>query len=984
MDLLELGQRVDAAYPANPGEAIPYMQEIRGRLTNAMSEEFRKIYRENLYRLGLAHMLWFQATGESGHLAAGIPYWDEFIEEFISDQRHPLAMLNRADSYYGVERWSEAVRAYLHFLQLYTRQLDSEELLGLLQRLVAAADAADNTAEIKAALEPFLSPQYGSEIRLFVLNVLFDQALVSNDLGELMALVGEINQYRAFRYDLGLNLRLLNVGDRFEEDERFLEASLLFSMVLPVEELLKAIEDSLIDLEERLFRRQFIASEESELRRQRDDLREQRAEIASAPRYTANLRWRQARVLQLMGRSYEAYFGFLRLIREYPQHTHIEQFRYAAFLQALECGYSGEAIAQGETYLETPAFVLFEKPIAARLARLYEASGDVEKLALLADNFLHRFPYEPVAAQMAHSLGNAFFRAGATERILETFPYWAESYPDGVFIDSVHYWSGMAYLFTGDFEPALAAFEDLIETSPGSVYYREAAFRRGVAFFGMGEYASARAIFTQWVEDSPGHPLQPEAHVFLGDLDAMEAEVERALAHYAQVEALGGSQALIDHAYFESASLLLANKRYAEHAEILQRYLDTYPEAPAGAEAVLRLAEAELEQGDIAGAFQRYRDGIERFGNRVRSDHVDQLVDAWWTTDTRIRARYADTNAFIERLLSDAAFRRQMLYDRVAQINYFQEHALIPAELQEMLTLRHPFYEQLAKETPREEGTGGAVLDVDAFGELLAWQERLRTQQGQLPVDPPAVVFAAMREEALAQGQDALALRLLRILNVRAGYAVSPAELGAAEVALASPATQVWIARIEGQADSVEAQMLLRDLIRQYPDSDAIADALHLLAHFEMENGFFDEAAQLYERILQEYFSSPLASDAAIQRGEALRLARRYEDAVQAYTMILNQRTWRGELWAEATFKIGLCFLGMKEEGKAQGFFERTYLAYSGYPEWAGKAVMESADLLLSRGDRQSALETYQFFINSANAAESPLYPVILQRMELL
>lgn len=984
LDLLALGQRVDAAYPGNPAEAIPYMQEIKGRLDNAMSEEFRAIYRENLYRLGLAHMLWFQSTGVPKHLRAGIPYWDEFIGDFVGDERHPLALLNRADSHYGAEDWDAAVGGYLHVLQLYTRQLDEEEMLGLLQRLVVAAGESADAPPIGTTLQRFLVPGFDSGIRLFVLNALFDQALAANDLDDLMKLVGRINEDRDFRYDLGLNLRLLNVGDRFEEDERYLEAGLLFSMVLPVEQILAGIEDRLIDVEERLFRRQFIASREPELLRERNDLRSRRAEIADAPRYTVSLRWRQARVLQLMGRSYEAYFGFLRLIREYPQHAHVEQFRYAAFLQALDCGYTDEAIDQAEAYLATPAFVLFEKPIAARLAGLYEAKGQVDGLAGLADGFLHRFPDEPIAAQMAHSLGHALFRQGDTERILETFPEWAEAYPDGFFIDSAHYWSGMAYMFRGDFAPALGAFDALIESHPGSVYFKEATFRRGVAFFGMGDYAVARAIFSEWLEASPGHPLQPEAHVFLGDLDAMDAAVDSALAHYRSVEELEGSQALIDHAYFESASLLLANKRYEEHARILQRYVERYPDSPAGAEAVLRLAEADLERGAIASSFERYRDGIGRFGDRVASDHVDQIIDAWWATDSSIRARFEDSTAFIRRLLADTAFRRQMLYDRVAQIRYFQDLPAIPAELQAALTLRHPLYEVLANETPQEEGQGGEALDPGDFDFLLAWQERLRAQRTQLPTDPPAVVFAAMRQEALAAGQDALALRLLRVLNLRAGHEVSPADLGPAEVEAASPATLVWIARIEGRDDPLAAQMLLADLIEERPESDAIADALSLLAHFKMEDGFFDTAVALYERILNEHFGSPLAADAALRRGEALRLARRYNDAVAAYSMILDQRAWRGELWAEATFKIGLCFLGMGEDGKAQGFFERTYLAYSGYPEWAGKAVIESAGLLLSRGDRQSARDTYRFFLDSPGAPDSPLYPVIAQKMEAL
>lgn len=984
MDLPTLATRAESAFEANPGEAIPYMLEIRTRLTMAMSEEYRSIYRENIYMLGLAHMKWFQQTQDAVPLKDGIPFWNEFIQEFLDDKRHPLAMLNLGDSYYGIEDYNEAIRVYRHVLEIYSQQLGSEELLGVLQRLTFASETSERTSEMQALLWQFIGDAYAYEVRIYCLNTLFDTALESTDLDDLLRLVVEINE-GAFRYDLGVNLRLLNAGDRFEEEERYLEAGLLFSMVLPVEQLLYRVEDRLIRIEERLFLRQYIASKRSGLERQLLELRSQRSELVQAPKYTANLRWRQARVLRLMGRTFEAFFAFRRLIDEYPQHVHIEQFRYAAFLQGIECGYVEEAILIGAAYLDVPAYVLFEKPIAVQLARIYEKNKYIDKLSELADEFLHRFPYEPVASQMTHSLGHAWFVAGKTEAILENFPYWVEEFPDGAFVDSVYYWSGMAYLFTGDFENALIAFDRLIESNPGSVYYQEARFRRCVANFGMGEYGLARQIFTEWVGENSKHPLQAEAHVFLGDLDAMEAEIESALANYAKVETLGGSQALIDHAYFESASLLLANKRYEAHDDLLTQYLERFPESPSAPEALLRLAEADLDQGLIGSAFERYRDGIERFGNSIDADHVDQLIDAWWKTDTEVRQRAIQSSAFVEQLLGDEAFRSEILYNRVAQIRYFQEHSAIPEVIQSALTIRQPLYEALIEDTNKTDILdSGKSLALEDYEILDLAMRQIKAQQKQLPPVQPKEAFLAMRATALEEEQAALALRLLRVLNLRAGVEVSPVELGEAEVVIASPATLVWIAKIEAQVDPLTARMLLRQVIERAPTGMTAAEALFLLAGLEMDTAFFDEAADYYQRILDDYFGYERVAQAAVLRGDALRMAHRYEDAIEAYSIIIAQREWRGEIWAEATYKIGLCFLQLNQVDKAQGFFERTYLAYGGYPAWSGKAVLESGTLLEDQGDRESAKRTYEFFLNAPNSNESPLCEVVRQRFQTL
>ena len=73
----------------------------------------------------------------------------------------------------------------------------------------------------------------------------------------------------------------------------------------------------------------------------------------------------------------------------------------------------------GEAYLDEPAYVLFEKPIAVQLARIYEKNNYIDKLSELAEEFLHRFPYEPVASQMT-SLGHAWFVAVRLKRFWKT------------------------------------------------------------------------------------------------------------------------------------------------------------------------------------------------------------------------------------------------------------------------------------------------------------------------------------------------------------------------------------------------------------------------------------------------------------------------------------------------------------------------------------------------------------------------------------
>jgi len=100
--------------------------------------------------------------------------------------------------------------------------------------------------------------------------------------------------------------------------------------------------------------------------------------------------------------------------------------------------------------------------------------------------------------------------------------------------------------------------------------------------------------------------------------------------------------------------------------------------------------------------------------------------------------------------------------------------------------------------------------------------------------------------------------------------------------------------------------------------------------------------------------------------------------------VLFRSRAWRGRIWAEATFKMGLCFLELDEPGKAQGFFERTYLAYRGYPHWAAEAAAASGKLLERLGEQESARRTYQSFLELPDAEQSSHYEAIRQRVEIL
>jgi tetratricopeptide (TPR) repeat protein len=82
------------------------------------------------------------------------------------------------------------------------------------------------------------------------------------------------------------------------------------------------------------------------------------------------------------------------------------------------------------------------------------------------------------------------------------------------------------------------------------------------------------------------------------------------------------------------------------------------------------------------------------------------------------------------------------------------------------------------------------------------------------------------------------------------------------------------------------------------------------------------------------------------------------EAARQKYQYILKVAEWRGVAHARALIQTGDAYMAEAEYNKAHGFFERTFLGYSNFPEVAADAYLADAEVLIKLNDINSAKAT--------------------------
>jgi tetratricopeptide (TPR) repeat protein len=160
--------------------------------------------------------------------------------------------------------------------------------------------------------------------------------------------------------------------------------------------------------------------------------------------------------------------------------------------------------------------------------------------------------------------------------------------------------------------------------------------------------------------------------------------------------------------------------------------------------------------------------------------------------------------------------------------------------------------------------------------------------------------------------------------------------------------------------------------------------AWHAEAQRARDAGNIDEALRILDRIVSMGPTSTIAGEAMRDMGDILLRQERYQEARDAFQSILSVREWKGPLWAEALYKIGMVYLAEEQPQEAFAFFQRTYVLYSAYKEWAARAYLRSGQALEALGLDGQAAQTYREFLEQDQYKGMTQYLEAERRLEQL
>ncbi len=729
------------------------------------------------------------------------------------------------------------------------------------------------------------------------------------------------------RYDIRVNLALMNAAVALYEAEEYDSALPLYRMILPRDELIAYQQDQLRSMridagltpEEGLEASEgemllFGDGDESETKAEETEadagpveeekpkelveLEKLIAALEQLPPYENDIDYRMAQIYREVDRYWEAVRFFDAVYESDPASELGERSIYemvTVLLDNLE--EVAEAEERGFGYMGQYKEGITPRQIAYMLTGQYQKDKTMEPVKVLLP-YIDGFVRTNDTAIVKYD-AELYFMQGVADlmllnyeesekgfkRVLDEFP---GSHQEG----NALYWYGMSKLFLQKYVEAWPDFEKYTREFADGVWIDEAFFQGGICLFGMEKYDEALDRFTLVIKNYPDSSIFPGACSMRGDLYGSKGMLDKAVADYRLAIASAKQPKQATYAVFQMADVFEAEDRYDEIIQVVQEYVDEWGAEADIAKALFWIGKTKIQQGFVDEAVETYLDAIVRFGADVRQDGVDMMiaelvkVSAIWLGIEAQTQLMEDLQAALE--AADDPVLKLRLRVTMAKLDYTE------VELGK----------QLIKELPNLDSASPPVL---------------------------ATICDASFE----------------------------------------------------MKDYSRAEELLRIFIIKFEDSDYMRAAYRLRGYGLYAEKDYDGALQTIEEAQETYGTDRDVAWAQLMKAQVLLDMGRVDEARAANMSVLSVPAWRGEPVAQATFQLGQVEEKADDPRKAFGFYQRAYFQYKGHAGgyWAAEGYLASARCLQTLGLEDDRRSTYRAMLFDPYVSDLPQAEVARQEL---
>ncbi len=485
------------------------------------------------------------------------------------------------------------------------------------------------------------------------------------------------------------------------------------------------------------------------------------------------------------------------------------------------------------------------------------------------------------------------------------------------YLDQVHYLMGALRVREQQYEAALSFFVKTVEKWPERLYAEEAFYWTGMCHLFLGEFDSALQRFNGYLEDPRWDP-----------------------------------KVFVEEVSFQIGMALYGKQEIEAARSTFIRFLETCPDSPLAADTCSMLGDLHGADGELERALEWYEKARER---AVRPEQIDYAVFRS-AESLHLLKRYRELAAFMEAYLSeprapDSAVRAVRRIALAWQALGRTERAL------ERLCGAVCTY-----------GDDPQTAGVESLMDML--------MSGAFDPDRIRTRLEPVRTAAL-QSQDRRALGL-RLTTLLAGLSAGAERAAYIDDLLKEPTLTpfsplpllLFATEAAARGDAENVRRSHRHFMETFDaGSERGLEITLVLIDVLIRTEETDEALALVEESLERYAALEGAGRLQKRKGDLLRLSGRYAAAIEAYRDVLSRRSWRGPLTPEALYWAGICAEKQGRIKEAAAYFQRVYILYEPYTDWAAKAYEASSRCLLALGRRDEAIQTWREMLSSPDRA---------------
>lgn len=810
--------------------------------------------------------------------------------------------------------------------------------------------------------------------------------LAENAIDRIIAWVPELYRTPA-RYDIQVNLALMDVAEELFAQQEFDSALPLYRMIVPKDELVAYQEIRLQEMrleaglppnlgEELTPEEQILfggtddegsildrmdqtadAEEEFVIPDEIQELEEllNTLKFGVAP-YENYVNLQMAELYKSVNRYWEAVRFYDTVYAATTGSEEIENAEIGdrAMYESVEVltsllGAGPAAEARALEYLDSHKSGLYPRLIAYLLTFYYQTNEEwraildlrpyVESLDMSNAEFVQYDSQlgfmQGIAELMLANYSNAVERL---DYVVQTFPGTSQE-PNSLF------WCGFSFLCLDDHQSAYECFDRYTRDFPGGRLLDEAYYQGGIALFGQDKLEEAKKRFTYVIETyGTNSTVYSDARNMRADILGSEGELDDAVADYRAAFEAAQRVAQATYATFGMCDIFKVDVTVYTPRDIetaVQLYLAEWADQGADiAKAMLWLGRVSIQQEDYLGAVERYYEVIIDYGGQLQQDGVDQIIPelvkiaAIYLSDeeredlkTRLQSQMNST---------DNPTLQLRLRVTLAQFNNTEDELgkQLLTELEDLDTAPPPVLESICLASLELEDYSRSEEILNIFKENF---------------EDSGYIRSAYKLRAYAQfseGDLAGAMETIAATQEDFGTAteVAWAQLLKAKILLAqsrvfksdAPVPQDEL-QAESESQLLAAQNELQSVNEQLADVDTDEATRERLQASLGEIGLRIDK-------LQQAVQGSLGSEEL----RTLLALGKLDEAREENKNVVGVPEWRGSPYAEATYQLGQIEEEAGELLMAHSYYQRVYFQYRGVANgrWGARGYLAAASTL--------------------------------------